>query len=325
MTVKAELALIQGDLSTNHEQVAHDLMTEYGFSTWPGQLAMQFAVVQAHIIRPLLRKPVEELRAEGWLTPMEGDVYNPERPIDAIGPVVLDHLLPSTLMDRPHHLFVEETGLWVENNMDRSGPHVFVTVDPVDGTNNIDTGHPYVASGMVILDEEGKLLGGSVVSLTGSELLVVDQTPRIYEYDDIRGHLTEIIMQTKPAYGPLRAAILGRRLEDERIKDLVKKGILVVEHPTFGGWGLIELISGKIDLMIDPFVGQYWYEAVTWGALAQAFGLKVVFHYNGQPITLGEIIEMSRTFKNKEDIKKHRIQVTIRRDEDILHRMLNFN
>lgn len=313
---------VQDRVGLHSEKV--DQLVELFASTPEGKLALEFGLHQALMVRALIRSGKSNLEKVGWLHVVGGHDYNPERAIDFIGPHLLDTLLHKHLTGNPIDLFVEERGFWEKKNPGAQGAKRNMVVDPIDGTSNIEKGLPYIANGLAVYDENGNLLSAVAASLTSDELVFVEgDSVRMMKFDD-RNLSIEILKTEMPsrANHP-RFAILKRRLEKyPQERERVNKVGGEVKYETFGGWAVIQLLGGEIEVMMDIVKGQMFHEVMIWGGIAQAAGYVVRLKRNGKEFSFTEFMELSKNYGFNENID--RVQIVICRNQDVADKLSAF-
>jgi len=74
---------------------------------------------------------------------------------------------------------------------------------------------------------------------------------------------------------------------------VIDKEKLIPSLPSFEGYALLAMIRGQVDVMLDPFKGQPWYEACLWGGVAQKAGFCVT-NLEGKDLDISQIIKFAR-------------------------------
>lgn len=243
-----------------------------------GQAALWYATTQATILRPDLRGPTP-LRHSGMLEKTGGPDHNPTRAIDTVGSTVMQRIMGS--ISTPALVYIEEEKRWLPFNRGSPGIPVSITVDPLDETGPIRIGLRVQATAVTFADRFGEFIAGTIASLVDDELVLIEDgrvmTMRFYETSrgSTRRSTIEPLARAAPEFRSVenaRIATLPRRMHElQRLPMFRDREYL----PTFGGYGLLEMIRGNIDIMLDPFKGQPWYEAVHWGPMAERAGLVV--------------------------------------------------
>lgn len=240
---------------------------------------LRVGLTTAVIVRPILDKPVGELVTEGFLKETGGQAHNPHRQIDRIGGAISNYYLFHTYSEVPVDIRTEEEGVWRRYPQNAQGePYFRMVIDPLDGTSDIPRGRPFQAMGMVMTDHEGRFVASCVTGLRRPEVLVADgDGARLFRFDEKRMALVpqSLHLDCTP-HKPVRVSVLKRRLEeDPEAYAFIDGQNAALTLDTFGGAGLLALVSREIDAMMDRQKGQIWYEAVPWGMTAQAVGCPV--------------------------------------------------
>lgn len=293
------------------------------------KLCLWYALSQAKIMRPLL-EDTDALEEKGLLTPIGGPSDNPHKPIDYIGADIAKSMLPYFLnvFGSSAHVHIEEEN-WKSFKRSKKTDTIindpfYIVVDPLDETSQIGV-NKYQTTGMIVANSEGTPVAGVIASLNGEDILLVssrgsEKPPHVshFSYDAQNNSLTpkQIIEKSKSAVERLRIATLQKRLKDPNDRRLAETHLFDSpnEHiPTFGGFGVLEILNGNLDAMVDPFKGQPWYEAVVWGAIAQMAGLKVT-DASGNDLNYAQIIHKSREPVDNDVL---RVPIIISKDANI--------
>lgn len=279
-------------------------------STSEGNSVAQFLISTARLLRPILRDP--NLSAHLDTAIGNGPEYNPYKRIDLIPGIVAKKIWRNNPNQKHPQLFIEEDGFIESGNfqMDRT-----VIVDPLDGSSSIGTGLKDQVSGTVVCDGQGNFLVGGIASLVDNTLMIVENNkpPITLNYNELRGTIDEIHIVPTPIHDPPRYQTLPRRLNTLSPDFFRKFGYPSL--PTFGGYGVMMLVLGKQDFMIDP-KGQPVNEAAIWYNVAQAYGC-VVAYPDGSTINLPPLVQMSVHDRNMDS----RIPVVIYRNLDIYNQL----
>jgi fructose-1,6-bisphosphatase/inositol monophosphatase family enzyme len=223
---------------------------------------------------------VGELITAGLLTELGGETHNPHRKIDHIGAAVAHYCLPHAFHDGPVDIRIEEEGMWTRYPGNDQGESRYrIVIDPLDGTSDIARGRPYQAMGLLMTDTQGHFAASCVVGLSQPEILVADHNHAalLFCFHEGRTTLEPISLHRNDAVQtPLRVSVLKRRLtEHPEAYAFIDDSGAELTLDTFGGAGLLALVCGKVDAMIDLIKGQIWYEALPWGWTAEAIGCPV--------------------------------------------------
>lgn len=258
----------------------------------PGTLALSFVLSQAQALRPVYGS--ESLNADSPLyTDMGGDDFNPHRAIDTVGGELIKII--AGMLNFPVRLHVEEDHKWLSVNDDKEGDPIFMLVDPIDGTNS----KGMQTTGIIIADKNFRLLAGAVASLVDSRVALFENGKvRMWDFDHesltLKEHQPKQERKDKPPF--LRLATLPRRMEKlsgTRLFQTIGGSSLM----TIGGYGLLEMLDGKVDAMVDPLKGQKWEEVCIWQNLLQFIGMPVTYP-DGTKIDFPVILRQA-FFENK--------------------------
>jgi fructose-1,6-bisphosphatase/inositol monophosphatase family enzyme len=253
-----------------------------------GRIALLFALVQAKLVRPILREP--SLYLQSSLANISGGpVENPSRQIDLLGGEIIGSIFLA--LNKRVHAFVEETG-WHQLNDNNTERPIYVLADPFDGTTASVAGLKVQAAGMIVGDEEGRIVAGTVASLVDNELLLVDHgRVHLISFEEGSGKLTGLNMAIsgKSDISLANIAVLENQAREVMALPVFQRSPFP-KLSTFGGYGLLTMLRGQTDLMLDPIIGQPWYEACLWGGIAEKCGL-VVTDSQGQEIDFPGIVK----------------------------------
>ena len=283
--------------------------------TEAGAYCLWYALAQSAILRPLLSSP-EALKKSGLTKGDWGSDYNPSLNIDIIGGLIASHIFSSR--PGPTSLFVEENKRWDKYGSRDLGERWIVMVDPLDETSGIKNDMKTQTTGMLVTDTNGEFLAGAVSSLVDNTILLVEKDGAVLiNFDMKRQKVTteKITRSNKKSLADFRVATLGRRFtksEQPLNKTQFSKNKQEPDLDSFGGYGLLSMIKnghyGYIDAMIDPLMGQPWYEAVIWGYIAREMGLSVIGK-DGMEIDFGSII--LKAWEESDEIKDWKKRVPI--------------
>lgn len=154
-------------------------------------------------------------------------------------------------------------------------------------------------------------------------VLIEGGRAKVLDFDDQKLELFEpqLLAREQLNINNARIATLGRRINLLKDTELFKKRSCP-DLLTFGGYGLLCLMRGQVDVLLDPFKGQPWYEAVLWGWMAQEAGL-VVSSEKGEPINFSQILENAYQCHLWGKVKNlPRVKMVISRDYHLHHQVL---
>lgn len=261
---------------------AKEIVAKENLLTQEGKFALTFLLASANLIAsagPNLSKVVK------------GGTENPSLEIDLIGGEIADMLLPAFLWEKQGRegteIYIEERKAWEAHPKGvkpLSGENArMILVDPCDETISPS----YRSVGISIFDKEGKFLAGGVAGIDDEIVVFVEgEKVGFVGLDGGKNSLKDPLSVKFAPGAPehLKIATLTRRLDDEKtwksLQRISPDGRTI--HQTFGGYGLISMLRGELDLMVDSSKGQPWYEAAQWGALAEKLGFSV--EYDGGKI-----------------------------------------
>lgn len=266
--------------------------------TEPSKTCLWYCLAQAKILRPLLRDPTL-LLVSGLCEKDSGPDYNPHREIDMIGGDLIVEVIRQTGV--PADVFIEERG-WVRPT---GVSEQIIIVDPLDQTSSIENGVRDQATGIVFADKDGNFLAGGISSLVDNEMVLIEENNvRLLSFDGDHNQLLAIPLPFRVERDITRARIatLTRRMKERMLETPLFKKRFFPDLPTFGGYGVLCMLRGQIDVLIDPFVGQPWYEACLWGNIAEKFGL-IVTGQRGKKIDFPSILKSALLGKEMERVK----------------------
>lgn len=266
-----------------------------------GRACLWFCLAQAKILRPILREPSLLLNSS-LIQETGGPEYNPTRQIDTIGGDLIIEISrhQDFLFNYPLDIFIEERG-WQRLNQENEGSPLIIIVDPLDGTEAIKDGFRDQAIGIGIFTEEGAFLAGGICSLVDNEMLLIEENNiRVLSFDERGNRLLEVSKPeiSKRELDKARIATLTRRMGEEMLATPLFAGRFFPDLPTFGGYGVLSMIRGQIEVMLDPFKGQPFYEACLWGVLAEKAGM-VVTDLEGEKIDFPSVLKNARGGKGE--------------------------
>lgn len=246
---------------------------------------------------------------------------NPEKEIDLVGGEIADHLIREFISQSFDYagteMYIEERKKWEvfpKSITALAGKNArLILIDPCDETSSPN----YRSVGVSIFDKDGKFISGGVAGVR-DEIAVFIEGERVnfVGFEGGKNSLKDpLSLKAAPGVpSSLGVATLQRRMEGEeawKLLDRVSPNGLVLTQ-TFGGFGLIKMLKGEIDLMIDASKGQPWYEAGQWGVLAERLGFSVEYD-------LGRIPNAAHILTKK---TPERIPVVISRNSHIHERVL---
>jgi len=301
-------------------QRAKDLVKETNFAWTPaGRFCLQYVLAQAAVVRPILRSP-SRLLASSLSLECGGEAYNPHRRIDSVGGWLVRRMVRKRSASIDLH--VEEAG-WEVFHTNGQEP-LKVMVDPIDGTNGLINGNKDQATGIAIADTNNRFLAGAVASLVDNDLVLIENgSAKILEFDEQNFELSGRLLASREqrSIDQARFATLGRRMrllrETELFEDRSCPDLLIL-----GGYGLLCVLRGQIDVMLDPFKGQPWREAILWGWMAQESGL-VVTDEKGEPIDFSQVLrDAHQRFVHRQEDELSRIKMVISTHQELHDQVL---
>ncbi len=259
-----------------------------------GELCFTYVLAATTVLRRLVNHP--DIATSSLCQSAGGESYNPHLTIDAIGAALIDVLVP--LQSQTINLYVEERKSWQKSPA--PGADWSVVVDPLDETKAIPDHLRVQSTAITVAGSDGRLLAGGVGSLVDPWILFSESGQHhLVFYKEVNAQHAKADLWDFPLALPeprkdqqLRLATLPRRVAQLRQSGLLAPN----EDPklmTFGGYGLLALIKGEIDAMLDPGKGQLWYEAYLWGQMAQEVGLPVSAP-DGNLLNFAAILERSQ-------------------------------
>lgn len=245
---------------------------------------LHYLLAQSIMLRPVVNHP--QIKHSEFLNETGGGAkHNREKKIDVIGGEIGKRILRESGIEgvRVH---VEEHHQWEtpenDEGLEPLGPGIrrFVLIDPLDETNKVGTKEKGETTGIAIFDADKKFVAGGIASLSRGEkdVLLIDGGSVIrLEFDEnndeLRNHpQVTLFERAKDNISRLRTRIAyldqrAHEIEESRLKKLVSRGR---SWRGFGGWGILALHRGELDVMMDPIKGQKWYELLIWGPIAEA-------------------------------------------------------
>lgn len=335
MVARAELAELFPACLTNDElceeetlklvgddalQEAERLVQETNLAETPeGRFGLQYVLAQVAVVRPILRSP-SQLLASSLSRECGGEAYNPHRRIDELGGWLVRRMVGRNAI--PIHLYIEETGWEAHHTNGRESLRVIV--DSIDGTNGLVDGNKEQATGIVIAGPDDGFRAGAIASLVDTELALIEGgSAKILNFDSQKDELSGPLLPPRKQRDVKQArfAVLGRRME------LLQTTKLFKERPcpnllTFGGYGLLCVLRGQEDGLLDPFKGQPWREAVLWGWMAQEAGL-VVTDEKGRPIDFSQVLRRAhQRFMLGQEEELFRVKMVITTHQELHNQVL---
>ena len=248
-----------------------------------GELAMTTLLSGASMIRPVLKGKTIETTNLNCVT--GGPTDNAHRAIDSLAAhAFLFALNRSRLRDTLAFRIEEDHEFRV---LKAGTQHVIAILDPLDETSKIEKGMRYQTTGIAIYSLDGDLVAGGIASLVDQTILFYTKAGlRLSDFDEETKQLTrkDITLDRKRGLQDIRYSMLSKRLTDREFPPTQ----YFLDHPpiidTFGGMGVLQILSGELDATIDPWKGQPPYEAYIWSPLAEKSGLIVVDARTGSKI-----------------------------------------
>lgn len=260
---------------------AKSITEKQNLKTAEGKLALTFLLATGNLLKTA-GSNLQEVTG--------GQNLNPERKIDLVGGEISDILIKEFLEINPEKtglsVYVEERKKWEEHTAEawpfRPENPGKILIDPCDETSS----DLYKTVGISIFDKDYNFLAGGIAGVS-DETTVFIEGDRVdfVGFDGGKNSLKNPLQVFAPQVPDrLKIAALGRRFEDERMRKMVRElspeGVIIL--PTFGGYGLLAMLRGEIDIMLDPFKGQPWYEAAQWVNLARKLGFTVRRYYQSE-------------------------------------------
>lgn len=289
-----------------------EIVSEQNLTTPEGKFSLLFLLATANLLKSA---------GKGLNYNIGGPAENPHKAIDLVGGEMADIFIKEFLEENLDYagseMYVEERGVWEafpKGAQPLSGKDArMILIDPFDETSS-----PWYGSvGISIFDKEGNFVSGGVASLEDEIVVFIEgNKSRFVGFDGSKNSFKNPFL-VKPAPGAsdsLKVATLQRRLENQKTWESMSKfspkGLSLIQ--TFGGYALVKMLTGEIDLMFDVIKGQPWYEAAQWGALAEKLGFSV--EYDGGKIPDAKHIISQPT--------PSRIPLVISRNKEIQARVL---
>ncbi len=236
-------------------------------------LCLWYAITQAQALRSIYENPLFNEKSLLNADIGGGEPSNPHREIDKVGGELIN--LIAGMLNFPVQLHVEEDHKWLSVNDGKGDDPIFMLVDPIDGTNSKGR----QTTGIIIADKNFRLLAGAVASLVDPRVALFENGKvRMWDFDHesltLKEHQPKQERKDKPPF--LRLATLSGRLEKlsatRLFQTMGRPSLLSV-----GGYGLLEMLDGKIDAILDPFKGQKWEEVCIWQNLLKSIGMPVTY------------------------------------------------
>lgn len=244
-----------------------------------GTACLTYALSTAIILRPTIEQ-IHTGFSDYLLEEIGGDQeYNRHRLIDLHAKKVAEDAIES--IDRPVKAFIEENHDWRNYNQNKSGQEIVMIIDPLDGSTPLANKLRQQSAGAIAYDINTRDFAVSVPSLVDKRILVVegnfetgDRNISFFEFDEETKSITPLSIDLSSKKDrELRVTALKRRYEPQVGKKTLSDTVLAPYLYSFGGYVLLEILSGNIDAMIDPFSGQIYEEAIPWGMASQVAGL----------------------------------------------------
>lgn len=290
------------------------------FPSIEAKFCADIAFRQAQQLRPLLM-PKNRIENLNCLDEISGSADNPCLTIDYIGHQSLDDAIIDGQPTNTSWLYIEEL---------KSGkiPYPFISsnrmgiFDPIDETSDIKRDKFTQTSGILIADRELDFYSAAVVSLVDNRILLLSRRSALFMHYDENNDLIAPWMPHPgniKKHSQLRIAILEKRIPEILANTHLSINVKEITFiKTFGGFGLLELVDGKIDAMIDPVKGQPWYEAVLWGWCAERLGL-VVTDPKGNHIDFLKILNFA---KSTDGANVPRVPIVISRNHELHNQLI---
>lgn len=268
------------DTLPRYEQMVREAIGPYSPEA---AFALTYGLMQRELLRPFAQLGQKHLNLTNLLDATGGEAHNPHIHIDAIGTVtafeLIDRFFPK---NERVHVFIEEAQQVVNRHGHPASleeiPDRRIDIDPLDGSGQMGI-KPYQATGVIVTDGFGQFQAGTTTGIVLPEVLVVNRHGgRLFHLADKQQALIEVPVRldTKHVPRPIRVSTLQRRVEeDEWIRTLFEGKKVNLRIPSFGGYVLLRLLKGDLDVMWDPRKGQNPYETRIWGMQAEAVGAAV--------------------------------------------------
>lgn len=304
---------------------AADFVERGGWTeTAAGKICLQFGLSQNLLLRQLLADPATLLGSDLMTEIPGGEDYNPCRRIDKIGGKAATKICQESGMAMD--IFIEEPKRWQQTSLGNQDLNL-VVVDPCDGTEEILVGKLIQTAGMIVADQKCNFLAGVAASLVDENLLLVEKNKaRLFSFDGVHLRQQDFPRERLPvSVDEALIAILERRVNKaslQKNQDLFGIYRYGIDFPSFGGGVLLKMLQGEIDVALDPFKGQPWYEAVLWGWMGEKSGL-VVTNEKGERIDFQQVLGKAYQVRNQKRVKMGRVPLVISREEGLHQAVLN--
>ncbi len=269
--------------------------------SYEAKFALQSALTTAEVYRNLIGTPeVRSSLPKEMLKVTGGPVSSPHIALDEVGNMALE-LLTARYHDLARsgiHLFTEESNHFrpILPSLARfPQKKLFIAVDSLDESSTVAKDRYHQSFGTVIADESGHIVAGAIGSYVDNRILVTEKgEPWFFHYEPQQILVKELELPQKLRVSDkLRYAMLPK---STRTKIMDGTGFIhdhTWQEETFGGWAVLELLNGNLDLIIDPY-GQKAPEACYWGYNGQALDL-IATNLLGQQYDFDKIFPLIRT------------------------------
>lgn len=237
----------------------------------------KFAATYLLATRSLLRPVLNDLQAIGpdFLLPIGGAEYNPERSIDEIGTLIAERIAAQTNDIPDLWIRSEESARWQNTGTDgqivQDGKN-FAIIDPLDMTSSIQKKDRVQSTGIAIYDRDGNIKSVGIASLVDDGFVILENSNGVvHVFPEKHEHGYDA--ETLPS--PLRIATLTRRMHQLRQSELFTDHHAIWAQDCSSGYSVLSLLNGTVDVALDPFKGNPWYEVAIWIQAAQQLGLPV--------------------------------------------------
>ncbi len=263
------------------------------------KFALQSTLTTTEVYRNLIGTP--DVRASLPLEMLKetgGPATSPHIALDEVGNMAL-----KLLTTRYHDVTRSGFYLYTEES-DRFRPilpslarfpkkKLFVAIDSLDESSTVAKDRYHQSFGTVIADESGHIVAGAIGSYVDDRILITENDKSWRLLSDGNLLVSDKPKPYRPPGERLRYAMLPKSTQSRFLDGTGFAHNHLWKERTFGGWAILELLSGKLDLIIDPY-GQKAPEACYWGYNGQAAGLTAT-DLLGQPYDFDKIFPLIRT------------------------------
>lgn len=297
------------------DRASYDVEQSGVAKTPEGKFALTYLIATREALKPALDTITST--SSDLLDSIGGDAHNPERTIDVVGANIATELTSLTQNLPNIWIRTEESAEWTNpahDCSDISEGQYFAIIDPLDETNALAKGLRLQTTAIAVYNKEGNLLTIGIMSL-------VDDKMMFFEHPNTLIHSSEqdpVQPKSEENSAPFRIATMTRRMHALRDLPLFQYGATWAQD-SFGGYSLLSMGHGEIDVMLDPIKGNPWLEYVLWGPAAEKLGF-IVTDPQGNPIDTQAIM---RTAITSNLDAAHRIPFVVSRTPQIHTRVLS--